>query len=129
MFLINTIQRLFGITLCKECGKLSFGNGIYTYEHGFICCNCLYAAQDAQYEDLAKDMKDYPVDEWFVEEAPGKPVETVKIHIWPDGSWCEEEELEDCLSYKSDDYVIVELSLNDNNNDVEQIVKQITGWR
>ena len=33
-----------------------------------------------------------------------------KIYIWPDGSWCTENELEDALQWKSDDHRIVEVS-------------------
>ena len=33
--------------------------------------------------------------------------EDIEICLWPDGSWCYPDELEEFLSFKSDDYEVV----------------------
>jgi hypothetical protein len=33
----------------------------------------------------------------------------VKVYVWPDSSYCYDEELEEYLQWKSDDYIEVEL--------------------
>lgn len=44
---------------------------------------------------------------------PTKP----KLHIWPDGTFCEDSELEEFLSWKSDDYRTIEV---DDTFDLEK---------
>ena len=36
--------------------------------------------------------------------------EPVTVHIWPDSVWCTEDELEEMLQHKSDDYMTVQVT-------------------
>jgi hypothetical protein len=39
-----------------------------------------------------------------------KPSLVRKVHIWPDGTYCDDNELEGFLQWKSDDYRTVEIT-------------------
>jgi len=45
-----------------------------------------------------------------------KNVDTIKIYVWADGTWCYEEELKD-FEHKSDDISEVTLQAEDINSD------------
>jgi hypothetical protein len=32
----------------------------------------------------------------------------IPLAVWPDGTWCEESEIEDYLTFMSDDFMVVE---------------------
>ena len=32
-----------------------------------------------------------------------------KVYMWPDGTWCDDDEVEGCLQWMSDDYEVLEL--------------------
>lgn len=42
------------------------------------------------------------------------------IHVWGDNSWCFEEDLEDATSWKSDDYMTIEVP--------DEEVEDVDGW-
>lgn len=44
----------------------------------------------------------------------------MKIYVWPDAAWCYEDELEEYLSYKSDDYVYTVLSDTCHLDDIDK---------
>lgn len=49
------------------------------------------------------------------------PTKPRKFHIWPDGTFCKDHELEEFLQWKSDDYRTVEIS------DTFDLEKQLFG--
>ncbi len=48
-----------------------------------------------------------------------------KIYIWPDDHWCVEDELEDALQWRSDDYRVVEVSNDWDYDKIEEFVYQL----
>ena len=37
----------------------------------------------------------------------------MKIYVWPDGTWCEPEDLEEMLAFMSDDFSVEYINEND----------------
>ncbi len=44
----------------------------------------------------------------------------MRVFVWADGTWCEEEDLEGFLSFMSDDYKVLEIP--DDCEDAEQYI-------
>lgn len=48
--------------------------------------------------------------------------EEIEVYVWPDGVWCEKEELEEYLTYKSDDFMVKSF-IDDGIADLEDQVQ------
>lgn len=48
-----------------------------------------------------------------LEEEEKMTIPYVTIYQWPDGTWCYEEDLEEYLTWMSDDYEIIRISNED----------------
>ncbi len=94
---------------CKACcRRVQWNDGLVMGEHGFTCTKCLYEGT----EDTQTDHHYTPPD-------------TMTVCYWPDGFWCFSDELEYMVTSRSDDFGTFEVSLNDDDEDIDDMVEQL----
>lgn len=58
----------------------------------------------------------------LVEDAAVNGSNAVTIYVWPDGCWCEHDELHE-MSHKSDDYVVLTVSDECDGLKIDELVR------
>lgn len=47
------------------------------------------------------------------------------VYFWPDGSWCDKGQLEQCLTWKSDDFGKITFSWSIDDDEVDKLVQKV----
>lgn len=51
-----------------------------------------------------------------------KPKDTFPVYYWADGTWCTSNELEEMLTWKSDDYGKLDVIVGSGEHDVDKMI-------
>ena len=48
------------------------------------------------------------------------------VYYWPDGTWCEKYDLDEYLSWKSDDFGEIIIDNNMSDEDIDRLIAELT---